>query len=317
MTITLKHILLTTDFSDAARATYSHAEALAQISGARVTLLHVDEAPIADFAHSEDFVRYHSHMVELRNNLLEEDVTRLSNEGLEVSVETRTGSPALTILEAAEELGVDLIIMARQSRRGLAQWLMGSTTRRVARRTRIPLWLLPAMAEGATAPAPPPYDTILTATDFSEDSELGLQSAVPLARALGAELLLAHVIPPPVEVMMFPGDAPVLLPEGLQSQLEELHKERLEHLVERHGHQCRVVLESGSAVEGIVRAAEREGAGLIVIPSHGKGAIRANLFGSTTESLLEIASVPVLVLPRPWLIAQRVGAEATLIPALT
>ena len=102
MTITLKHILLTTDFSDAARATYSHAEALAQISGARVTLLHVDEAPIADFAHSEDFVRYHSHMVELRNNLLEEDVTRLSNEGLEVSVETRTGSPALTILEAIQ-----------------------------------------------------------------------------------------------------------------------------------------------------------------------------------------------------------------------
>ncbi|MEL6178567.1 MAG: universal stress protein [Myxococcota bacterium] len=312
----INHILLTTDFSKAARATYTHAQALARLSGARITLLHVDEAPIADFAYTEDFVRYHSHMAELRNRLLSEDVVQLSQDGLTVHVETRTGSPAFVILETAQDLEVDLIMMARQSRRGLAQWLMGSTTRRVARRTQIPLWVLPAGVDEDHYPAPPPYSTILTATDFSEDSELGFQITAAWARMFEAKLVLTHIVPPPVEVMMFPGDAPVMLPQGLQQQIEEAQHNRLEQLVKHHGHQCQVRLDTGSPSEGIVRVAEREGAGLIMLPSHGKGAIRANMFGSTTESVLEIAKVPVMVLPRPWLQAQRETQNIILMPVL-
>ncbi|MDP7396682.1 MAG: universal stress protein [Lentisphaeria bacterium] len=52
--------------------------------------------------------------------------------------------------------------------------------------------------------------------------------------------------------------------------------------------------------DGKLSAAEVE-ADLIVLPSHGKGAVRAALIGSTSEEVIRDAPAPVLVLPRRWL----------------
>ena len=53
------------------------------------------------------------------------------------------GDPALVIVEAAEQLGVDAIVMCSHGRAGLNRWLFGSVTSRVLSMTRCPVMVVP------------------------------------------------------------------------------------------------------------------------------------------------------------------------------
>jgi nucleotide-binding universal stress UspA family protein len=59
----------------------------------------------------------------------------------------------------------------------------------------------------------------------------------------------------------------------------------------------RVVVD-GSPVEALLAAAKDSGADLIVVGSHGEGAMSAAFLGSTAMKLLHHSEVPVLVVPR-------------------
>jgi nucleotide-binding universal stress UspA family protein len=52
----------------------------------------------------------------------------------------------------------------------------------------------------------------------------------------------------------------------------------------------------GNAGSEITEYARNVGAGLIVIPSHGRGPIRRLLLGSTTDRVVHLAHCPILVL---------------------
>ena len=49
---------------------------------------------------------------------------------------------------------------------------------------------------------------------------------------------------------------------------------------------------------GIVAAALDERCDMIVVPTHGKGAVRRLILGSTTQNVLDLSPLPVLVLRR-------------------
>ena len=51
----------------------------------------------------------------------------------------RTGSPADEIVDAAKEMGVDLIILSTHGRTGLKHLLLGSMTENVVRRAPCPV----------------------------------------------------------------------------------------------------------------------------------------------------------------------------------
>ena len=54
---------------------------------------------------------------------------------------------------------------------------------------------------------------------------------------------------------------------------------------------------AGDASEAIVSYAERSGCDLIVNPRHGRGGIRALLFGRVAQDVVMQARCPVLTLP--------------------
>ena len=55
----------------------------------------------------------------------------------------------------------------------------------------------------------------------------------------------------------------------------------------------------GSTPETIAREAERLNADLILLGSHGHGAIRRALLGSVSEHVLHHANRPLLIVPAP------------------
>lgn len=54
---------------------------------------------------------------------------------IEVTAEVRGGKLVDTIVDAAEDLSCDLVVMGSQGRKGLADHLLGSTTEQVMKRT--------------------------------------------------------------------------------------------------------------------------------------------------------------------------------------
>ena len=130
--IELRCILLPLDASNLAVRALHVAMHLASTTSAEIVLLHVrpDAASLnADLAEA-DLEALESESDNLLN-LARPVAERFGVPPSRVRAEVRAGGIARAILETADELSADLIIMATHGRRGLLEHLIGSTTERV------------------------------------------------------------------------------------------------------------------------------------------------------------------------------------------
>ena len=142
---------------------------------------------------------------------------------------------------------------------------------------------------------------VLVATDFSEPSEVALDYGRHFARTFGATLHVIHV----VENVMarFAADAyPVLLPD-LQREVEEAGEKQLIATLENDDFlQLRavpVVLTAIAPAAAIVDYAKQHEIDLLVLGTHGRGAVAKLLMGSVAERVVRTAPCPVLTVHHP------------------
>ena len=146
-----------------------------------------------------------------------------------------------------------------------------------------------------------PFKKILCPTDFSEPAFAALKRAEELARHFGAELIVAHVIPPLPGPHLFPDpqasfnfDLPLY-----QQELAIKAEQMLKDLVSHHKVETRNLVTTGEAAPEILRIAHQEHADLIVIASHGLRGWRRLVFGSVAEKVVRQAACPVLTIVAP------------------
>ena len=133
------NILVPTDFSEDAAYALERAQSLAQAFGAHLHLLHIVEMPVFVPPYAMP-----SAAASATDALLEQGRVELDNlvarvEGVEVTATTRLGNPSDQIVAYAAEVPCDLIVIATHGRRGLARFLLGSTTERVVRLAECPV----------------------------------------------------------------------------------------------------------------------------------------------------------------------------------
>ena len=132
---------------------------------------------------------------------------------------------------------------------------------------------------------------ILVPTDFSDHSDKALRYGTELASKFGAELHLIHAIEA-TPVMYGEG---AYFPPETEAEIEAAAVKQLEGLAvpgEGLAVQRKVVL--GHPFVEIVRYAKENDIGLIVIGTHGRGAIAHMLLGSVAEKVVRKAPCPVL-----------------------
>lgn len=139
-------ILVPLDGSKVAEGVLPHAKALAYSEGAELVLLTVSANPALDFAFSDPGLAEAAvlEQEERSKKYMSEIETQLKSAGFKTSTVLRVGSVAEVILEAAEELGVDVIAMSTHGRTGPARWLLGSIAERVVHSSKIPVLLIRA-----------------------------------------------------------------------------------------------------------------------------------------------------------------------------
>ena len=140
--------------------------------------------------------------------------------------------------------------------------------------------------------------TILVPVDFSDVTPKVTEQAETLARTFGARLVLLHVSEPEPDFVGFePGPVSVRTSVAQDFRKEHQQLDTLRTRVSNDGVEVLALHIQGPLVEKILDEADAQSADLIVIGSHGHGALFELLVGSVTSGVLRGSHCPVLVVP--------------------
>jgi nucleotide-binding universal stress UspA family protein len=135
-------ILVAVENSEADATILTHVEALAQLTGARLLLVHVADGWAA--RHFDDLNLRESEEMHADRTYLERLKTDLTSRGLQVETLLAAGDPAKELIRVAHEEKVDLIAMATHGHRFIADLIRGTTVDHVRHVVSVPVLLLRA-----------------------------------------------------------------------------------------------------------------------------------------------------------------------------
>ena len=170
--IRVKKILYATDLSESARHAFAYAISLADLYQAQLVLLHVlteipslDKKVVGYIGSSQWEEIKQRHMEDARESLTGKlkgrgavrEVLDQFSEAAQASLQdssevaneviVRRGNPVDQIIEVAEQSGCDLIVMGTHGHGNLAEAMLGSTARRVLKRSDIPVLVVRLTAD--------------------------------------------------------------------------------------------------------------------------------------------------------------------------
>ncbi len=282
-----KKILLATDGSEDARLAGQAAASLADNAGAELHVVHAWQSvphPVVDADYYEEGAR----------RLLEEETEFVSGLGAAVSkAHLVMGSPVDAILDLAEEIGADLLVVGIRGHGTLGRLVLGSVSEGVVHHATRPV-LVTRGGEGAWPPG-----RVVIGDDGSEAAKRAGELATSIGELFGARCALVRAYPEFPETDRV-GRAldPRAVDDALRHAERELH-ERSEELGSLAGRRPRIGMAAGDAGVAILEEA-REGdnaATLIAVGSRGLGLARRLRLGSVSTKVLRAAEGPVLVYP--------------------
>ena len=182
VSVSVRKILLATDFSFASKKAASYAKALARHFSAVVELAHVFDPSVVR--------TYEDALIGLpineRRKTNAESLERLRDDFASSGIDTRTVSPegnrpASELLRIAKERDVDLIVTGTQSKWGVERLILGSTAEQIIRNAQCTVLTVGPKAKAAED-APLTFRNIVYATDFTPSAEKAAIYALSLRR---------------------------------------------------------------------------------------------------------------------------------------
>ena len=140
--------------------------------------------------------------------------------------------------------------------------------------------------------------TILAAIDFSDVSQKVIQNAADLATVIGARLHILHAAAPDPDFIGYEV-GPQHERDYRAKTLSQEHKQLNEIADEQKaaGITSSCSLREGAIADIVLSEAKECNAEMIVMGSHGHGALFSLVVGSATQEVLRHSPIPVLVVP--------------------
>ena len=284
----VRKMLLATDLTRSASNAARAAAGIARVTGSELHILfaevlHGELLPLASGALATD-------RLSQREIVLERLSDELSNFTGEPVVAIERGvAPAPVVLDYANRLDVDLIVVGTHGRRGARHLVLGSVAEELVRLSECPVLTVNVDAELSESGSL----TIGVPIDFSEHSRFALSHAKALAYLFEAKLEIIHVIEEPLH--------PAFYGPTLQSVYDidpDLDNKVLAKLKEFNratpGYPGDVTysLIAGHPVHEILGFIKDRGIGLLVMGTHGLTGFERLALGSVSERLVRLAPWP-------------------------
>ena len=300
-------ILLPLDGSELSEAAVPYAVELARLMRARLVLLRVLEetAPVFDTVCRDMIViDERNARVELQSPaMLTPVITRLSDAGLQPRAVVRLGDPSEEILAEADHQPQPTIVMTSHGRGGLGRVVTGSVATRVLRHASCPV-LIVRPASPLAAPAPVHLRRLVVPLDGSPLSERALPLAEAIAQAAGAALKLVRVAETTRDEMpddiasrhILPADRATLRRFTRKEDRVRTYLRAVSGRLRRAGIEVSWEALSGDPAHQLQEMLAREKPDLVVMTTHGHGAVARWWFGSVADELLTSTHTPILLI---------------------
>jgi len=218
----------------------------------------------------------------------------LQQQGYRVQIHQREGDAALTIVNVAKQVGAQLIAMTTHGRSGMRRWTLGSVAERVIHAAPLPVLLVrdETVTNGT-------LKRILVPLDGSPVAEQALSTAMELATATRASILLLHVIQaldPTNQRMLFHTKAEA---ESALQQWTADGEKYLESVGQRlfqQGIDYDVRVRTGDPDRVICATTIDAAIDIVVMGTHGRTGIGRWVYGSVANKVLRGVSCPLLLI---------------------
>jgi len=269
----IKNIIYATDFSEAAENALPHSLTLSILFGAKLILfnaqiLHQDD-PSNPLYHFPEKGELEKKAEEISKNLLEKKAEKLEKIEFE-TITRRDIFPDRAIISLAEEKNSDLIVMGTNGRRGIAKFLLGSTTLNVLKFSKIPVYVVPPEVKAPSKEFP--YKEILVSLDFSKSSLKALELAKEFKEKTGGRLHIIHII------------------EGKESEAKKKMKE-----IEKEHKPDKVEILKGKVEKEILKYAREEAIDLLFLGNKSDEEEEFFALGSKVERIILHSPCPCII----------------------
>lgn len=284
VSVSVKNILLASDFSSASDKAAAYAKALALNFRSSVEIAHVFDPSVVT-SYMEAVLGL---PVQERQHISTDALEHLRQDfnaaGIEATISLPEGHrPSVALLKLARENDTDLIVAGTHSRQGLERLVVGSTAEELIRNA-----FCPVLTVGPHA-APPPrgplvFQKIIYATDFSAEAAKAAVFALSFAQDSGAHLYYCHVARAQ-ETAEERASQDVIFKAALRKMIPESSYEWCSP---------EVVVQHGDAAESILELAGRVHADLIVLGARNASFWLTHVEHGLTPDLLAEATCPVM-----------------------
>jgi len=286
--LSFKNILFATDFSPSSAAALPYAEVIARHFGSKIYFAHV----IPPEAYSLVLPKHRDTALQQAEGYVTQRMAALltsSNfQQIPHEVLEDRGEIWPTLSDMVDKHDVDLIVIGTHGRRSIQKMLLGSVADEIFHRATRPVLTV--------GPEIPPQSAVgvrlrrlLCATDLSPASAPAIDYSFLLGQEYGAHLLLLHVVQKVDEKSA-----------RARSRLEEFSRAHIEESGRagpKGGLEAEFLVESGSAVERILKVAKEREIDLIVLglrSSSTRTQPLTHLPGLTAYQVVSLARCPVL-----------------------
>lgn len=217
--------------------------------------------------------------------ILKEAEEIAGEENFKVKLILDEGEPFQRIVDTALAEEVDLLVMGKTGKTGLAKGILGSTAMRTIGASPVDVLIIPKEKTLQ-------FKKLLVPTDGSSYAEKATLRALEIAKTFKSEVFLLSVVEIPLNSMSSHEIAK--LTETLKTSADELiRREKIKFKSE--GLSVQGLIMEGVPEERILETASKEDIDLIIMGSHGKTGLKRLLMGSVTEMVINTGDKPVLV----------------------
>ncbi len=273
----MKKIIIPVDFSDHSEYALKTAAKLAKKYDAELLVLHMLEMSDIMLTTSEGFQSQKAaFFLQIAEQKLEGFLKKDYLNDLKVTSIIKHFKVFSEVNDVALKNDADLIVMGSHGSSGMAEFFVGSNTERVVRNANIPVLVVKNNVSDVN------FNVVAFACSFSEETIKPYLNAVKIFDKIDAKFYLVHV--------NLPNDRFMSSLEIEQKAVNFFTKaeRNLTKMKDVH-YVCDYTVE-----EGVLNSANKIGADLIIVPTHGRKGLAHFFEGSIGEDVANHSTLPVM-----------------------
>ncbi|WP_259014360.1 universal stress protein [Emticicia fluvialis] len=272
----MKKIVVATDFQSSSEDAFAYATYLAEQFEAELALVHV-YFPILSTDPNMPYdsiapVSLQEEMMQIYETRLAETLASIPNKTLKTSSKLIIGSVSSGVSGYADEVGADLIVVGRNHESSFFERIIGSSASDIVKNTSIPVLIVPAASHK------PSVKSIIYGTELESDEKEVLAKVFAFANQLKAKVTLTKIN--------------VAFEPDIQDDKQMLADIK-ESFADQHF--SYEIVDASLVSEGLLHAAHKTDADLLVIARHHHNFLSQLVNPSKSKVIIGKTDIPLLV----------------------